>query len=99
MEWILENSIENEAVIYFADDDNTYDIRLFTEIRKTQKVSMFPVGLVSGSPVSTPIVQDDQLLGFYLGWEGNRKFPLDMAALEIGKILFVAFLGLKSTAF
>ena len=40
---------------------------------------MFPVGLVSGSPVSTPIVQDDQLLGFYLGWEGNRKFPLDMA--------------------
>ena len=66
-------------MIYFADDDNTYDIRLFTEIRKTQKVSMFPVGLVSGSPVSTPIVQEDQLLGFYLGWEGNRKFPLDMA--------------------
>ena len=40
---------------------------------------MFPVGLVSGSPVSTPIVQDGQFSGFYVGWDGNRKFPLDMA--------------------
>lgn len=40
---------------------------------------MLPVGLVSGSPVSTPIVQDGQYSGFYVGWDGNRKFPLDMA--------------------
>ena len=40
---------------------------------------MFPVGLVSGSPVSTPIVENDAYAGFYIGWDGNRKFPLDMA--------------------
>jgi hypothetical protein len=33
-------------VIYFADDDNTYDIRLFKEIATTQKISMFPVGFI-----------------------------------------------------
>ena len=75
----MDNGVESKAVIYFADDDNTYDIRLFEEIRKTQKVSMFPVGLVSGSPVSTPIIQEGEFIGFYLGWDGNRKFPLDMA--------------------
>ena len=41
---------------------------------------MFPVGLVSGSPVSTPIVENEAYAGFYIGWDGNRKFPLDMAA-------------------
>ena len=40
---------------------------------------MFPVGLVSGSPVSTPIVEDGKYSGFYVGWNGKRKFPLDMA--------------------
>ena len=40
---------------------------------------MFPVGLVSGSPVSTPIVENEAYAGFYIGWDGNRKFPLDMA--------------------
>lgn len=78
LEWILKFGI-NEAVVYFADDDNTYDIRLFHEIRKTKTVSMFPVGLVSGSPVSTPIVENGEYAGFYVGWDGKRKFPLDMA--------------------
>ena len=40
---------------------------------------MFPVGLVSGSPVSTPIVEDGAYAGFFVGWDGKRKFPLDMA--------------------
>ena len=41
---------------------------------------MFPVGFLSGSPVSTPIVKNGSYAGFYVGWDGNRKFPLDMAA-------------------
>ena len=40
---------------------------------------MLPVGLVSGSPVSTPIVENGVYAGFYVGWDGKRKFPLDMA--------------------
>jgi hypothetical protein len=49
------------------------------QIRKTKRVSIFPVGLVSGAPVSAPIVEDGELNGFYVGWDGNRKFPVDMA--------------------
>ena len=48
MEWILKNhdQSKNDGVIYFADDDNTYDLKLFDEIRNTKKVSVFPVGFV-----------------------------------------------------
>ena len=40
---------------------------------------MFPVGLISGRPVSTPIVKDNKIVDFYEGWIGGREFPLDMA--------------------
>ena len=49
------------------------------KIRKTKRVSIFPVGLVSGAPVSAPIVEEGELNRFYVGWDGNRKFPVDMA--------------------
>ena len=35
-------------MVYFADDDNTYALDLFHEIRTTARVSVFPVGLVGG---------------------------------------------------
>ena len=31
--WIVDNA-KDEGVMYFADDDNTYDLRLFHEVRK-----------------------------------------------------------------
>ena len=35
LDWLRENVKHNETkgVVYFADDDNTYDIRLFEEVR------------------------------------------------------------------
>jgi len=45
MQWVLQNYYQN-SVLYFGDDDNTYDLRLFEEIRKTEKVSVFPVALI-----------------------------------------------------
>ena len=70
---------DDSGVIYFADDDNTYDERLFLEIRKTKKISVFPVGLLSGRPVSTPVVKNGEIVDFYEGWIGGREFPIDMA--------------------
>jgi len=32
LQWIRENSPDPKGVIYFADDDNTYDLRLFDEV-------------------------------------------------------------------
>ena len=31
LHWILKHAID-DAVVYFADDDNTYDLRLFSEV-------------------------------------------------------------------
>merc|ERR1711963_907122 len=80
--WIIshtDNIKDDSGVIYFADDDNTYDERLFLEIRKTKKISVFPVGLLSGRPVSTPVVKNGEIVDFYEGWIGGREFPIDMA--------------------
>lgn len=54
--WI-RNSGRKTGVLYFGDDDNAFDLRLFSEIRSTQRVSMFPVGLIGLYAVSTPIVK------------------------------------------
>ena len=56
----------SDGVAYFADDDNTYDIRLFTELLKTRRVSVFPVGMVTEFGHS-PVVQEGRVVAFYGG--------------------------------
>lgn len=81
LHWVMENF--GEGVVYFADDDNTYDLRLFSQMRETRRVSMFPVGLIGQQGVSSPIVKDGQVVGFSDSWFGRRKFPVDMAGFAI----------------
>jgi len=56
LQWLRQHNLTN-GILYFGDDDNTYDLRLFSEIRKTQRVSMFPVGLIADYGVSGPVVR------------------------------------------
>lgn len=44
---------------------------------------MWPVGLVTQTGVSTPIVKHGKFHGFYDGWIGGRKFPVDMAGFAV----------------
>ncbi|XP_018344584.1 PREDICTED: galactosylgalactosylxylosylprotein 3-beta-glucuronosyltransferase P-like [Trachymyrmex septentrionalis] len=81
LQWIRANA--TEGVFYFADDDNTYDIELFDEIRKTKTVSMFPVGLCTKFGLSSPILKNGKFAGFYDGWVAGRKFPVDMAGFAV----------------
>ena len=72
------------SVLYFADDDNTYDLRLFDEIRKTKRVSVFPVGLIGKAMISSPIVAaNGTVIDFYEQFRGNRTFMVDMAGFAI----------------
>lgn len=57
LQWVRENG-ENEGVLFFLDDDNAVDIRLFEEMRSTEIVSMWPVGLIGEYTVSSPVVKD-----------------------------------------
>ena len=79
--WVMDNV--EEGVIYFGDDDNTYDMRLFQQIALTRTVSMFPVGFVASQGVSAPIVQKGRVVGFSDAWFAQRKFPVDMAGFAI----------------
>ncbi|XP_047488125.1 galactosylgalactosylxylosylprotein 3-beta-glucuronosyltransferase P-like [Penaeus chinensis] len=81
LKWLKAHA--SEGVIYFADDDNTYDYRIFQEIRVTRQVSMFPVGLVTRLGVSSPIVAEGKVIGFYDGWIAGRRFPVDMAGFAV----------------
>lgn len=57
------------AAVYFADDDNYYDLRVFAEIQKVCKVGVMPVGMPSPekklkpdlSGMETPICKDNKV--------------------------------------
>lgn len=53
------------------------------QMRYTKKVSMWPVGLITKYGVSSPIVRNGTISGFYDGWIGGRKFPVDMAGFAV----------------
>lgn len=57
LDWIRKNG-KRPGVMYFGDDDNTFDLKLFDEIRETKRVSMFPVGLIGNYAVSAPVVRN-----------------------------------------
>ncbi|CAG4962216.1 unnamed protein product [Parnassius apollo] len=79
--WLQENV--GEGILYFGDDDNTVDLQLFEEIRNTKKVSMFPVGLIGGYGISSPVVKNGKVAGFFDSWPGSRTFPVDMAGFAV----------------
>ncbi|XP_072015270.1 galactosylgalactosylxylosylprotein 3-beta-glucuronosyltransferase 1-like [Amphiura filiformis] len=90
IDWLLENTKADEpGVVYFADDDNTYSLRLFEEMRYTKKVSVWPVGLSGQRRFETPIVNAE---GYVTGWNAwapeSRRFATDMAGFAINLKLF-----------
>ena len=92
--WLRENSDRarsNGGVIYFADDDNTYSIELFDEMRHTKTVSVWPVGLVGGLMVEGPIAdqQTKKVIGWNAVWGPKRPYPIDMAGFAINLDMFL----------
>jgi len=92
LKWIRTNLANiPKGVVYFGDDDNTYDLRLFDEIRAVNKVGVWPVGIVGGQLVETPIIgSDGKVTGFNANWKPERPFPIDMAAFAINLQLILA---------
>ncbi|CAD6222430.1 GSCOCG00000967001-RA-CDS [Cotesia congregata] len=99
LNWLRNNyNTSTNGVVYFADDDNTYSIKLFKEMEKIKVVGVWPVGLVGGLMVERPICDNttNKVIGFNSVWKPERSFPLDMAGFAINlKIL----LEKKDTAF
>ena len=52
-------------------------------MRYTQKVSVWPVGLVGNLLYESPIVQHNQVIGWFTYWRPQRPFALDMAGFAV----------------
>ena len=68
------------GIVYFGDDDNAYDIRLFPELRRTNQVSVFNVGFKGGCVVNATTGKVSHFVD-NSNWEAGRKrkFQADMA--------------------
>ncbi len=77
------------GVVYFADDDNVYDLRLFEKIRWIKNVGIFAVGFTGGSWLELPKVENGTVVGFNVVYEPRRRFATDMAgfAVNLNRIL------------
>ena len=70
------------GVVYFGDDDNTYDLRLFPALRETKTVGMLPVGLVGAASIERCVVNHTtgRVISISSGYmQQTRRFPIDMA--------------------
>ncbi|KAG7302021.1 hypothetical protein JYU34_013473 [Plutella xylostella] len=94
LEWLrghLRGLSEEEriGVVYFMDDDNTYALKVFEEMRKINKVGVWPVGIVGGMMVEMPIITNGKVSGFNALWKPFRPFPIDMAGFAVAANLFL----------
>ncbi|VDK78329.1 unnamed protein product [Litomosoides sigmodontis] len=82
--WLRRNLDRSKrGVVYFGDDDNTYDWRLFDEMRSIERVGVWPVGLVGGLIVETAVLSEGNNVSFNSLWKPDRPFPVDMAAFAV----------------
>ncbi|CAJ0959004.1 unnamed protein product, partial [Mesorhabditis belari] len=73
-----------KAVVYFGDDDNSYDLRLFDDyIRKVKKIGIWGVGTVADSYIESPKVENGKVIGWNVLYAPKRKFATDMAGFAI----------------
>lgn len=75
-EYIVDKGLK--GVVYNADDDNWYNPLIFEEIKKTKRISVFPVGNLGPAGIERPIIRGGKFLSWQAGWL-SRKFPVDMA--------------------
>ncbi|MED6266917.1 Galactosylgalactosylxylosylprotein 3-beta-glucuronosyltransferase 1 [Characodon lateralis] len=94
LRWLREtfkNNSSQPGIVYFADDDNSYSLELFEEMRSTRKVSVWPVAFVGGLRYESPKVN---AAGKVYGWKAvfdpHRPFAIDMAGFAINLKLILS---------
>nr|XP_002120380.2 galactosylgalactosylxylosylprotein 3-beta-glucuronosyltransferase 1-like [Ciona intestinalis] len=91
LNWIRENvPPTKDAIVYFIDDDNTYSLKLFDEIRATKRAAVWQVGLVGGILNEGPVrCENGMALEWKAYWWPDRLIPIDMAGFALHvKLLF-----------
>nr|XP_032832075.1 galactosylgalactosylxylosylprotein 3-beta-glucuronosyltransferase 1-like [Petromyzon marinus] len=72
------------GVVYFADNDNTYSMDIFEEMRYTTNVSVWPVAFVGGVRYESVVVgANGRVTGWKVAYDPTRPFAIDMAGFAI----------------
>lgn len=87
LQWLRETYSVNgsqSGVIYFGDDDNSYSLELFEEMRSTKKVSVWPVALAGGLRFeSCKVNTQGKVIGWKVRYDPSRPFAIDMAGFAV----------------
>ena len=97
LEWVRRNfdAKTMKGVVYFADDDNTYDVEIFRKMRHTKAVSIWPVGFVGGLRWEGPVCKNNTIVDFRVAYKPDREIPVDMAGFAVNAKLIVNNVHLK----
>uniref|UniRef100_F6ZVY0 Galactosylgalactosylxylosylprotein 3-beta-glucuronosyltransferase n=2 Tax=Ciona intestinalis TaxID=7719 RepID=F6ZVY0_CIOIN len=81
LNWIRGNiPATRDAIVYLMDDDNTYSLKLFDEIRATKRAAVWQVGLVGDLLSEGPVrCENGKALEWRTFWWPDRLTPIDMA--------------------
>ncbi|KAJ3141400.1 hypothetical protein HK100_007230 [Physocladia obscura] len=78
------------GIVYFGDDDNAYDIRMFRELRKTTGVAVFGVGFAVGHYERCVVDEETgKVARFATNWVGGRMYAIDMAGFATHSSLII----------
>lgn len=83
LDFVFEKMNDVDGIVYFGDDDNTYDAGLVNELVAIKRVGVFPVGYTGGGEYERCIVKDGKVVEFLSNYEGGRKFPVDMGGFAV----------------
>uniref|UniRef100_A0A914S0K2 Galactosylgalactosylxylosylprotein 3-beta-glucuronosyltransferase n=1 Tax=Parascaris equorum TaxID=6256 RepID=A0A914S0K2_PAREQ len=83
--YIAVGRLKTFPVVYFADDDNTYDIRLFDRfIRKVEAIGVWAVGLVAGQIVEAIKHSAENIVNGWLNeFSPKHNWEINMASFAI----------------
>ncbi|XP_065318289.1 galactosylgalactosylxylosylprotein 3-beta-glucuronosyltransferase 1-like isoform X2 [Gordionus sp. m RMFG-2023] len=82
-----DNWSNKNGIVYFADDDNTYDIEIFYQMRQIKKVGVWPVAFSGGLNVERPLVIKGKVTGWLVAYVKQRPMATDMAGFAINLAL------------
>ena len=86
----MQEQVGAEGIVYFCDDDNAYDVDLFTELPYTERVSVFGVGFAGKRVYERCSV--DPATGLVQGFVSEipqRSFAIDMAGFCFSTYMLV----------